>query len=308
MLRAGPAPSECRRQSCGEEDPEPRRGQRRRRSHPSARRPEAGGGVRGAVGLRRPARSRAEAGGAAAACAPCLWRPCLPGDAVTDPCGRSTRAALRPLHSAAGAVGRPPCAGRGRAGGAGPAREGGSALPGPQGHGPPRAGPGGLGARRGGGRPGSRRRAGPAGGRGWRRGRRAQGGPPGSGLHNHRPAAHGGGEALRDPPPAPSAPQARPARRAGRPGPRRALAAVLRGCGDLGRPGPGRACRAVEPVFRRRVLHMLLGLARVSPGRGRGRPRDWRVRRIGQHVLGWLLIRRPSRAPRNLRTITFVTS
>ncbi|XP_059268558.1 protein ELYS isoform X3 [Mustela nigripes] len=107
MLRAGPAPSVCRRQSRREEDLERRRG--RPRSRGSARRTAAGGGASGAVGLPRPARSRAGAGGAAAY-APCLRRPCLPGDAVTDPRGRSSRAALRPLHSAAGAVCRPPCA------------------------------------------------------------------------------------------------------------------------------------------------------------------------------------------------------
>lgn len=38
---------------------------------------------------------------AAAASAPCPWRrPCLPGDAVTAPRGRSSRPASRPLHSA----------------------------------------------------------------------------------------------------------------------------------------------------------------------------------------------------------------
>ncbi|XP_072588891.1 protein ELYS isoform X3 [Vulpes vulpes] len=110
MLRAGPEPAGRGKQSRGEEDPEPRRGRRRRRGLRSADRPAAGGSAPGAVRLRRPARSRAEAGGAAAACAPCLWRPCLLGDAVTDPRGRSSRAASRRLHSAAGLSGRPPCA------------------------------------------------------------------------------------------------------------------------------------------------------------------------------------------------------
>lgn len=196
MLRAGPAPSVCRRHSRREEDLERPRG--RRRSRGSARRTAAGGGASGALGLRRPATSRAKAGGAAA-CAPCLRRPCLPGDAVTDPRGRSSRAALRPLHSAAGAVCRPPCAGRERAGGAGPAREGGSARPGPQGRGPPCVGPGAgaRGVRRAACGAGAGGRARWAGGGGTRlaagAARPGEGGPPpGSGLHNHRPAAHGG--------------------------------------------------------------------------------------------------------------------
>lgn len=293
MLGAGPAPSVCGRQSGGEEDPERRRG--RRRSRGSARRTAAGGGASGAVGLQRPARSRAEAGGAAA-CAPCLRRPCLPGDAVTDPRGRSSRAALRPLHSAAGAVGRPPCAGRERAGGAGPAREGGSARPGPQGRGPPCVGPGagGRGARRGGGRPGSLggRRGNAVGGGGGALG--GGGAPQAAGYittgRRHMAAERRcGNHPLRFP-------------RRG-PGPRHALGAVLRGSGDLGRPGPERAYRAVEPVFRRRVLHMLLGLARVSPGRGRGRGGSGECGDLVSTSCGGY--RLPG--PPNLRTITFVT-
>lgn len=226
------------------------------------------------------------AAAAAAACAPCLWRPCLPGDAVTDPRGRSSRAALRPLHSAAGAVSRPPCVGRGRAGGAGRALEGGFARPGPQGRGPPRAGPGtgGRGARRGG---GGRRQCsrGRAGGRTrLAAGVARSGGPPGRGLHNHRPAAHGGGEALRDPP---SAPSARPARRAGRPGPRRALGAVLRGGGDLGRPGAGlpSACAPHAP----------------GPGSGESAPREGSGSGL-ESAANWsarlgVVVNSPSRSP-----------
>lgn len=73
--------------------------------------------------MRRPKRSQAEArearssSRAAEVCASCPWRPCLPGDAVTDLRGRSSGLASRPGGPRGGSGTRPSPVGRGREGG-----------------------------------------------------------------------------------------------------------------------------------------------------------------------------------------------
>lgn len=109
--------------------------------------------------MRWPERSQAEArearssSRAAEVCASCPRRPCLPGDAVTDPRGRSSGLASRPSgpRGRGGSGTRPSPVGRGREGGgwaggggrvrAACARSGGPASPAaPRRRGPPRAG------------------------------------------------------------------------------------------------------------------------------------------------------------------------
>lgn len=85
--------------------------------------------------MRRPKRSQAEArearssSRAAEVCASCPWRPCLPGDAVTDLRGRSSGLASRPGGPRGGSGTRPSPVGRGREGGGWAGAAGGSARP-----------------------------------------------------------------------------------------------------------------------------------------------------------------------------------